>query len=369
MQITNLTLAFAVLESKQLLENSTVQKVQELENSWLKIKLRTKQGSRELVLTPQIFFFSSYSMPAKKLSSGFSAFLRKHLENKKILQVQQYSFDRIVFFEFADFFLVLELFAKGNIVLADKEMKILGVLRTEHWKDRTLKKGVFYKHPSSKGINPLEISLEEFSRLAQTESETVKFLVRSLNIAPIIAEEALFESGIEKGIQAKLLSAGELLKLLEKIKALYSIEESRLHPVLVEKDSEKIILPFEIKSSETEKKFPSLNSAFEEFFSKEFFSMPEKSVSAAFEKKLLELQKSLEMQISSKEKLLEKASVETKKGEAVFSHYRELQSAFEILKHARENNESTKDIMYKLSSLGIVKSFDLKNRKLIVELS
>ena len=49
---------------------------------------------------------------------------------------------------------------------------------------------------------------------------------------------------------------------------------------------------------------------------------------------------------------VEKASVETKKGEAVFSHYRELQSAFEILKHARENNESTKDIMYKMSSFG-----------------
>lgn len=369
MQITNLTLAFAVLESKQLLENSTVQKIQELENEWLKIKLRSKQGTKELIITPQIWFFSSYSMPAKKLSSGFGAFLRKHLENKKVLQIQQHSFDRIVFFEFADFFLVLELFAKGNIILTDKEMKILGVLRTEHWKDRTLKKGAFYRHPSSKGLNPLEISFEEFLRLAQTDSEIVKVLVRHLNIAPIIAEEALFESGIKKDAQAKSLSKEQLEKLLEKIKNFYSIEEKRLKPVLVEKDSEKIILPFAIKSSETIQKFSSLNNAFEEFFSKEFLETPEKAVSAGFEKRLLELQKSLEMQLASKEKLLQKASIETKKGEAIFSHYQELQKAFEILKQAKENNENQKDIMYKLSSLGFVKGFDLKKRKLSVELS
>ena len=367
MQIPNITLAYSVLESKQFLENGIVRKVQELENNWLKIKLHTLKGQKELIIAPQMLFFSDYSMPAKQVSSGFGGFLRKHLENKKILKIWQHEFDRIVFLEFQDFFLVLELFAKGNIILTDKEKKILGVLHREEWKDRSLKKDFAYKTPSSKGTSPLSASLKEFEKFKNSEFEIVKELVKNLNIAPIVAEEALLEAKIPKETQAKKLSPQQLEKLAEKIKDFYSISLDKLKPVVAERESEKTILPFPFASAKTIANFASLNNAFEEHFCKDFFGKEAKKTDSTLQKKLLDLQKNLATQLEAKTRLEEKAEIARKKGEMIFAHYTELQRAIAVLKEAKEKG-SEKDIMYKMKNFSFVKSFDTRKRVFVVEL-
>ncbi|MDD5163732.1 MAG: NFACT family protein [Candidatus ainarchaeum sp.] len=367
MQIPNLTLAYAVAESKPVIENSIVRKVQELENNWLKIKLHSKQGQKDLIIAQQVFFLSDYPMPAKQVSSGFGGFLRKHLEGKKIMRIFQQNFDRIVFFEFQDFFLVLELFAKGNVILTDRAMKILGVLRREHWKDRALEKGAFYRAPSSKGISPVEASPENFEKFRNSDFEIVKELVKNLNIAPVVAEEALLECGIPKETPAKKLPEKQLGLIAEKIRFFYSIDSARLKPVLAESGSEKIALPFAFGSAKTISSFSSLQNAFEEIFCKDFFGKKEKTISLAGEKKLLELQKSLATQLEAKTRLEQQAETSAKKGEAIFVHYLELKQVLEILREAK-GKISEKDLMYKMKNFSFVKSFDLKKSRLIVEL-
>jgi predicted ribosome quality control (RQC) complex YloA/Tae2 family protein len=368
MQIPNLTIAYAVAESKLIIENSIVRKVQELENNWLKIKLHSKQGQKDLIIAQQVFFLSDYSMPAKQVSSGFGGFLRKHLEGKKIMRIfLQENFDRIVFFEFQDFFLILELFAKGNVVLADKAMKILGVLRREHWKDRALEKGAVYKAPGSKGLNPLHASLKNFEKFMASDFEIVKELVKNLNIAPVVAEEALFECGIPKETPAKKLSQRQLGQVAEKICFFYSIDSAKLKPVLAENNFEKLVLPFSFNSAKTISTFVSLQNAFEEIFCKNFFGKEAKKTCAAAEKKLVELQKSLAMQLEAKTRLEQKAESDAKKGEAIFVHYLELKQVLGLLRESK-GKISEKDIMYKMHNFSFARSFDLKKSKLLVEL-
>ena len=135
MQIPNITLAYQVAGLKQVVEGSMLRKVQELENNWIKLKLQTKQGTKDLILTPNALFIAMHSMHARQNTSGYGALLRKHLQNKRILSFAQHGFDRIIVLEFQEYFLIVELFAKGNIVLADKEKKIISAYRKESWKD------------------------------------------------------------------------------------------------------------------------------------------------------------------------------------------------------------------------------------------
>lgn len=59
--------------------------------------------------------------------------MRKHLKNKRLESLKQIGTDRIVDLQFgsgeAAYHVILELYDRGNIVLADHEMTILNILR------------------------------------------------------------------------------------------------------------------------------------------------------------------------------------------------------------------------------------------------
>jgi len=362
MQITNLALAYSLLELKPLLENNIISKIQELENTGLKVRLRS--GKKDLILAPNLVFFSSFSMPAKQQSSGFGGFLKKHLSGKKILKLEQHGLDRILVLEFNDYFLVLELFAKGNIILTDKKMEILGVLRNEQWKDRTLRKGREYIFPASKGLNPKEISFGEFEKAVLAQgSDIVHALIQALNIAPVVAEACLSELGIPKDSAAKNISKKQFEKIFEKILEYYSMKKALLKPVLAQTSSGQALLPFSLRETKTIAEFDSLNSALESLASN---PLPDKK-QQGLEKKIAELEKSIEQQKASKEKFGKQIELNRKKAEAIYAHYAEIQNAFSLLRELKSEKTNKKDIMYKLNSLVFVKGFDVKNSRLMAE--
>jgi len=225
MQIANISLAYQIAELKPVIEGSVLRKVQELENKWLKIRLQTRQGTKDLIAAPSALFLTEYSMPARQTTSGYGAFLRKHLANKRITSLEQHGLDRIVVMQFEEFFLVFELFAKGNVILADKKMQILSAFRKEKWKDRTLKKGEQYMFPSSKGLNPLELDKNRLGRLLkESDLDTVRTLIKVINIAPAFAEAACSDAGIEKEKSASSLSDKEAKELAKAVKQLYTVD-------------------------------------------------------------------------------------------------------------------------------------------------
>ncbi len=365
MQIPNLTLAYLIAELSPLLQGSILRKVQELSNNWLKIKLQTKQGSRDLIISPSAFFITSYSLPAKQQSSGFGAFLRKRLANKKLLSLKQHSLDRIALLEFDSYFLILELFAKGNVILTTKEMEIVSAYRKEKWRDRTISKGEPYKFPSSKGLNPLEVSLKELKKsFSESKADCIRTLVSALNIAPIAGEEACLKARIEKAKPAGKVKESELKKLLAELKKLYAVDLKKLKPGI----AAGILLPFEMRSAGAfDKTFPSLNEAIDEFFSLQFSQ--EKQLATPGISKLGQLERGLKRQLDSIAVLERKAEEARAKGEAIYTNYAAVNEALQLAREFAEGRITKKQVMYKLNSLGLeLKQIDLKNRKITVEI-
>ncbi len=371
MQIPNLTLSYLVAELKPLLEASIVRKVQELSSNWFKFKLQTRQGTKDLIVSPSVLFVASYTFPARQTTSGYGAFLRKQLQNKRIESVEQHNLDRIVVINFSDFSLVLELFAKGNLVLVDKEKRIISAYRKEQWKDRTLRKGFAYRFPSSKGLDPDKVSFSDLKRVfRESKKDVVRALVSEINVAPIAAEEICAQAGIGKDAGGSSLGEKELKKIHAGMKSIYSINMNAANPQIVEFAGEKVLLPFKfsLPSLKLLGGFSSLNSALDEEFSASFQTEQRVQEKQLQPKRLQRLEKSFSGQLSAQKQFEEAVKENREKGEAIYMHYAEIRKALDLIGEEKARNATEKEIMYKIKkAFAFVESLKLKERKLVLE--
>jgi len=148
-EIDSVQIAWLVQEMKPLVEGAFVNKIQELEGNCIKFKLHSKSGGLELIISPKAIYLTNYRQGPLQNPKGFAGFLKKHLDNRLLHKLWQKGMDRVVVLEFEDFYLACEFFDDGNIVLCDKEWKILQPFHRGEWKDRKLAKGETYKFPQN----------------------------------------------------------------------------------------------------------------------------------------------------------------------------------------------------------------------------
>ena len=78
--------------------------------------------------------------------------------------------------------LIVELFAKGNIILLNDENEIILPLKRKHWSDRDISSKKEYQFPTEHGINPITITEEEFREIiksADEDDEIVRVLAKN----------------------------------------------------------------------------------------------------------------------------------------------------------------------------------------------
>ncbi|KAG8048982.1 hypothetical protein GUJ93_ZPchr0009g2381 [Zizania palustris] len=110
------TYLFKLMNSSGITESGESEKVLLLMESG--VRLHTTQYVRDKSTTP----------------SGFTLKLRKHIRSKRLEDVRMLGYDRIILFQFGlgsnAHFIILELYAQGNILLADSEYTVLTLLRS-----------------------------------------------------------------------------------------------------------------------------------------------------------------------------------------------------------------------------------------------
>lgn len=74
---------------------------------------------------------SNYDRQTTPAPSNFVTKLRKHLKTRRVTAIKQVKNDRVVVFQFSDglYYLVMEFFSAGNILLLDNQRKILSLQR------------------------------------------------------------------------------------------------------------------------------------------------------------------------------------------------------------------------------------------------
>lgn len=85
---------------------------------------------------------TAYVRDKSNTPSGFTLKLRKHIRTRRLEDVRQLGYDRIILFQFGlganAHYVILELYAQGNIILTDSEFTVLTLLRSHRDDDKGL---------------------------------------------------------------------------------------------------------------------------------------------------------------------------------------------------------------------------------------
>ena len=118
--------------------------------------------------------------------------LRNDLLRLKLKRIEQVDAERIAYFTFAgfdkEFIIVGEFFGDGNILLCNKDMKILALQHSIDVRHRKLGVGLEYVPPPKNGLNIFNISEADFKELSTSDLTGAKWIGRTLGLPKKYAE-------------------------------------------------------------------------------------------------------------------------------------------------------------------------------------
>ena len=122
--------------------------------------------------------------------------LRSDLLRLKLKKIEQIGAERIAYFTFEgfgkEFILVGEFFGDGNILLCNKDMKILALQHSIEVRHRKLSVGLDYVQPPENNLDIFNIKESNFDDLKITDLVSAKWFGRTLGL-PKKYVESIFE--------------------------------------------------------------------------------------------------------------------------------------------------------------------------------
>lgn len=182
-----------------------VYNVYDIDNKTYLIRLQKPDTKAVVLIESGIRIHSTeFEWPKNTMPSGFAMKCRKHLKSRRLVSVKQLGIDRIVDFQFgsdeAAYHLIVELYDRGNIILADHEYTILNLLRFRTAEAEDVKIAVRERYPveNARPPEPL-ISLERLTEIlsqAPNGEQVKRVLNPHLPYGATLIEHCLIEVGL-----------------------------------------------------------------------------------------------------------------------------------------------------------------------------
>ncbi|XP_019743832.1 ribosome quality control complex subunit NEMF isoform X2 [Hippocampus comes] len=187
-----------------------VNNVYDIDNKTYLIRLQKPDSKAVLLLESGIRIHSTdFEWPKNMMPSGFAMKCRKHLKTRRLTQVKQLGMDRIVDLQFgseeAAYHLIVELYDRGNIILADHEYTILNLLRFRNAEAEDVKIAVRERYPveSARPPEPL-ITLQRLTEIisqAQNGEQVKRVLNPHLTYGATLLEHCFIEAGLSGSVK------------------------------------------------------------------------------------------------------------------------------------------------------------------------
>ncbi|MBT5022276.1 hypothetical protein HON01_05615 [Candidatus Woesearchaeota archaeon] len=380
-EVSALTISFLVKELQNLI-NAKLNQIYQIEKEELLLVFHIPSVGKQIlrVINSKLMYIASAKGEMPDKPHGFCMFLRKKLKSARLRNIKQINFERIVELEFETksqdqinkFYLLIELFSTGNILILDDKRKILSAFFYKKYKDRTIRPKEPYSFPA-KEHDFLTIDKPKFtSALLNSNKESViKFLAIDLGLGGVFAEEICILSKIDKTKKSDLLSESEIDNVFQSIEALRS---SHTHPELIFNENKiKKIIPFKLNfyKSLNQQSFSSLSNAFDSIFTQSVISDKKESKTKTLNTKLSKLQLIVDTQTERIKQLGEEQSVNQSKGELIYENYQLIQDILEQINKARETlswDEIKEKLKQNKDANSIIKQINEKEGIISIEL-
>lgn len=330
-----------------------IENIYQISFSTLIFKLnKPASPSRELVIEAgRRIHFTRYIIEKPFKPPQFCKALRKYLINSRIRLIEQPDFERIVIIRTSsknNYNLIVELFGKGNIILTDSENKIVHALTYRKMRDRWIIRGEELKLPPSKGLDPQKIALEEFSRrIKESSGRIVKVLANILSVSNVYTAEFLKLAKIDENLDCRMLT-DKMIEGIWKAVLLNLRKKENPQPCIVyDKQNLPVdIIPFPLTVYEGYRfeYYPTLNDAFDEYFSKKMFEEKKRTGEEQIEMQVEEQKRILKEQ-TAKLKELEEISAKKKIiGDLIHKHAAELQTIIQFIRDLKDKGKEWSEI-------------------------
>ncbi len=356
--ISSLELA-ALVNELQFLVNGKVSQIYHPESNVLLLQLHAPGKGKQLlkIISGKWLCLTQQKESALK-PSGFCMQLRKYIDNAIIKNLYQQGSERVVVFELEKqekYFFIVELFSKGNIILADAKNIIIAALESQEWKDRTIKPKEKYVFP------PLEINWKELTVkklqdiLKKSEKRNLATsLATEIGLGGLYAEELCRQAGVNLDQKPAEVIAKETERLVGTLKnflILISTPKGYIY--------EDEVTPFPLLDKKPLKETETYHEAIDTLKLSEKLS-PHQSRIKTLQRTIAEQEEAIKNQE-------EKAGIASQKGELIYEKYTALQKLREIVEELKKNKNWT-EISKELKKEKKIKSVNLEKKVAVIDL-
>ena len=239
--------------------------------------------------------------------------LRSDLLRSKIEKIEQIGTERIAYLTFSNFdnrfVLIVEFFGEGNLLLCNYNKKILALLHSIDVKHRQLRVGADYNPPPTDGIDVINFKKDDFKEILSSTTTIGKTIGRGLGLPKKYVEEIIRLSSINRDKPSNQLSNEEIESLYDIINTTISnVIEGNHDPTIINDGEISEIFPIRFSDDNTNaKKVSSFNDGLDIIFSEQILQKGKSLYSDAAEKKIKELENTLDEQKKAISTVLEKS--------------------------------------------------------------
>lgn len=323
-------------------------------------------GTSQLLIQPgHRIHLTEYVRKAPRVPPKFCTVLRKYLRDKRIVSVKQHELDRIVVIEIGDeessYKLVAELFGNGNLLLLDPEDVIFVARRYRKMRDRDIVPKALYEFPPPRGTDVLTLEKGAIGEVIEdSNANIVRTLASRLNLDSLSCEEICALSKVSPKVMTPEIDGQTLADLevglqrfIEKLKIGSSEPNIVLDDEPPEDEEPQFIafLPFrfELYQELPAETFDKFSQAIDEFFGVSESELDDEQEQDAFSREQKRLQRIIDKQNESIEKLVSKAQILRNNGELIYSFFSDVQEVLETVTKARSGGLPWDDIISRIN--------------------
>src|SRR5579885_376310 len=228
---------------------------------------------------------------------------RNDLLRSKITEIKQLGSERIVYVTFSGFdqeYIVIgEFFGDGNIILCNKDMKILSLLHSIDVRHRKLAVGLNYVPPPSSGLNILQVTKKDLEEIRATSTASVRWIGRTLGLPSKYAEEIMKVAGIDGQRLGNALSDDEVSSIYLAMKEVVEKVACGKHDAYIVRDdkgADVYPIPLGDFSKRNVSKISSFMEGLDSLFSENLLEQGKTTRTDTVSQKITELEHKLEEQ-------------------------------------------------------------------------
>jgi len=356
--ISSLELA-ALVNELQFLVNGKVSQIYHPENNVLLLQLHAPRRGKQLlkIVSGKWLCLTQQKESALK-PSGFCMQLRKYIDNAIIKNLYQQGSERVVVFEIEKlekFYLIIELFSKGNIILTDAKNVIITALENQEWKDRTIKPKEKYVFPPL-DINWKEVNVKRVQEvLKKSEKRNLATsLATEIGLGGLYAEELCRQAEVDLNQVPTKVTAKEA-ELLVKTMKNFQIAITTPKGYIYEND----VTPFPLLDKKPLQEIDSYNEAIDTL------KLSEKP--SPYQNKIKTLQRTIAEQEEAIKNQEEKIIIGSRKGELIYEKYMALQKLKEIVEELKKS-KNWAEIAKELKKEKKISKINLEKKVITIDL-